>query len=134
VTPVSDADRERLIKQRAVVERYLADAQARRKYQTANGKLGTIRALLQQNVFKPDETIKLQCLGVVLGDAFVQALEMEWVMVEDETGRNPALRLPGTSVVIFPVTMISKRVDRGDDIDVFDLFKTVADRVEKLSG
>jgi len=33
---------------------------------------------------------------------------MEWVTVEDEYGKDPALRFPGTTVIAFPLTMISK--------------------------
>jgi hypothetical protein len=130
VTSLSDADSQRLRDQRAVVEKYLGDESSRTKYKTAPGKLGTIRAILDGNVFKPNETHKLQCLGVVLGDAFVLDLRMEWVMVDDGQGRDPALRLPGTSVLLFPLTMISKRIERGEKVDVFDLFNGVAAEVE----
>src|SRR5262249_53109536 len=76
---------------------------SRAKYQTAAGKLGTIRAILNGNVFKADQTYELQCLGVVLGDAFVLDLGTEWVIVEDSHGRDPAVRLPGTSILLFPL-------------------------------
>jgi hypothetical protein len=130
VTSPSDADRQRLREQRAVVEKYLGDESSKTKYKTAAGKLGTIRAILDANVFKPNETYKLQCLGVVLGDAFAQELGMEWVMVEDARGRDPAVRLPGTSIILFPLTMISKRIERGQKVDVFELFNGVAADVE----
>ena len=78
----------RLREQRAGVEKFLADDASRQKYQTAAGKLGTIRAVLQANVFKPNQTYEFPCLGMVLGDAFVQELKMEWVMVEDHHGRD----------------------------------------------
>ena len=35
-------------------------------------------------------------------------------MVEDEKGRDPAIRIPGTTVILFPLTMISKRIERGE--------------------
>ena len=112
------------------MEKYLADESSRAKYKTAAGKLGTIRAIFYGNVFKPDQTYKLQRLGVVLGDAFVLDLGMEWVMVEDAHGRDPAVRLPGTSIILFPLTMISKRMERGQKVDVFELFNGVAAEVE----
>jgi Domain of unknown function (DUF3806) len=73
----------------------------------------------------PTETYKLQRLGITLGDALVQELGMEWVMVEDDYGRDPAIRLPGTTVVLFPLTMISKRVERGETVDIMELFRGV---------
>lgn len=107
ITALSEADQERLQDQRAVIEKFLTDETSRKKYQTAAGKLGTIRFILDKNLFKPTQTYELQCLGIVLGDAFVQDLKMEWVTVEDEHGRDPAVRLPKTSIILFPLTMIS---------------------------
>jgi hypothetical protein len=132
ITALTEADQQRLRDQRAVVEKFLTDEGSRQKYQTAAGKLGTIRAILQSNVFKPDQTYELQCLGIVLGDAFVQELNMKWVMVEEEGERDPAVQLPGTTIILYPMTMISKRVERGDKVDVFDLFNWTAAQVDEL--
>lgn len=130
ITTLTSADEGRLRTQRGVVERYLADDGARAKYATAAGKLGTLRAVLDQQVFKPTQTYELQCLGIVLGDALVQELKLEWVMVRDAHGRDPAVRVPGTTILVFPLTMISKRVERGDKVDVFELFNTTADQID----
>jgi hypothetical protein len=86
ITALTETDQKRLRDQRAVVEEFIADESSREKYQTAAGKLGTIRAILRSNALKPNQTYELQCLGVVLGDAFVQDRKMEWVMVEDDQG------------------------------------------------
>jgi len=59
-------------------------------------------------------------------------LGMEWIMVEDEYGRDAAVRMPGTTIILYPLTMISKRVERGEDVDVFDLFNGVAAQVDEL--
>jgi len=132
ITPLTEADQKRLRDQRAVIEKFLADEDSWQKYRIAAGKLGLIRGILDRNLFKPTQTYELQCLGIVLGDAFVQELKMEWVMVEDEHGRDPAVRLPSTSIILFPLTMISKRIERGKKVDVFDLFNGVAAQVEEL--
>ena len=120
-----------LAKQRAAVERFLA-ADSKAKYQTAVGKLGFLRALLEAKQFKKEDTHKLQCMGVILGDVFVQELGMEWIIVEDEYGRDPALRVPKTNIIIYPLTMISKRVEKGETIDVFQLFNGIAAQVDDL--
>ena len=73
-----------------VVEKLIADQNSRQNYQTAAGKLRTIRAILDAGSFKPDQTYELQCLGIVLGDAFVQDLKMEWARVEIAPGQDPA--------------------------------------------
>lgn len=132
VTLPTSSDLERLAQQRAVAERYLGDDKSRENYKSAAGKLGLLRALLAQNVFKSNQTYELQCMGIVLGDAFVQELGMEWVTVKDEHGTDPAVRRPGTTTIIFPLTMISKRLERGETIDVFELFNGIADQLSKI--
>lgn len=124
-------DEDRLITQRKVVERYLAP-QSRPNYATAAGKLGLIRVLLEQAIFTPSQTYELQCLGIVLGDAFVQELGLEWIMVEDSYGRDPAIRVPGTTIALYPLTMVSKRIEKGESVDVFDLFNWTAQQIEKM--
>ena len=132
ITALTEADQKRLHDQRAVVERYLGDEDSKQKYKTAAGKLGTIRAILQGEVFKRGQTYELQCLGIILGDAFVQKMGMEWIMVEDENGRDPAIQMPETTIILYPMTMISKRIERGEKVDVFELFNGVAAQVEDL--
>ena len=134
VTALTPQDKEHLAKQRAVLEKYLADEQSKQNYKTAAGKLGLLRALIEKRMFKPTQTYELQSMGVVLGDAFVQELKMEWVVVEDSKGRDPAVRVPKTSIIIYPLTMISKRIERGEKVDVFDLFNGVADQIETLKN
>jgi hypothetical protein len=132
ITALNESDQKRLRDQRAVVERYLGSEDSKEKYRTAAGKLGTVRAFLQGEVFKPDQKYELQCLGIVLGDVFVQDMGMEWIMVEDEYGRDPAVRLPNTTIILYPMTMISKRIERGEKIDVFELYNGTAAQVEAL--
>jgi hypothetical protein len=130
---LTQGDRARLSKQRALVEQYLGkDLDNLRRYESVAGKLGTIRAILDAGVFRADQTFELQCLGIVLGDALVQELGMEWVMVEDGYGRDPATRVPGTSIVVYPLTMLSKRLECGEVVDVFDLFNAVAAQVNEM--
>ena len=126
-----EADQKRLRDQRAVVEAFLANEDTG-KYRHPAGKLGLIRAILESGTFKAIQTYELQYLGIVLGDAFVQEMKMEWVMVEDEYRRDPAVRMPGTTIILFPLTMISKRIERGERVDVFDIFNWAAAKVEEL--
>lgn len=124
-SPLTDVDLKRLEEQRAVVTRYL-DEDGLEKYQTAPGKLGTLRALLNAELFSPEQTYELQSMGIVLGDVFVQEMGFHWIIVEDETGRDPAIKFQDTSVILFPLTMISKRIERGETVDVFDVYNGVA--------
>jgi hypothetical protein len=44
-------------------------------------------------------------------------------------GKDPAIRFPGTTVIAFPLTMISKRIEDGESIDVSELFSRVSERL-----
>jgi uncharacterized protein DUF3806 len=102
------------------------------QYRTVSGKLGIIQAVLTAKVFRPDQTFELQGLGIVLGAAVADQLKMDWQMVEDEHGTSPCLVLKGTSIVLYPQTMISKRIERGEEVDVFQLFDDAVAKVEEL--
>jgi hypothetical protein len=108
------------------------DEAARHKYDTLDGKLRLLDAILQNKWIAADETLKLQCLGVTFGDALAQKLGLMWVAVEDDYGRDAALTLDGTSVRLFPVTSISKRIERGEEVDVYRLFEQACTTIERL--
>jgi hypothetical protein len=132
IEPLSRDDSDHLEKQRSWVRDHFEES-SRHKYDSIDDKLRLVQTIIDANWIEPTETWKLQSLGVSFGDSLAQKLEMSWVAVEDEVGRTPALRLEGSSLVLFPVTAISKRVERGESVDVRDLFddfcKVVADKL-----
>jgi len=40
--------------------------------------------------------------------------------------------MEGTSIISFPLTYISKRVERGEAVDVYDLFENARKRILEL--
>lgn len=124
-------DISRLEEQRSLIKKFLKP-ESYKKFETPAGKLGTLRAILESGVFSKEKTYELQSLGVVLGDVFVQDMGFEWIVVQDEYGRNPAIHHPDKSIILFPLTMISKRIERGENPDVFELYNGVANHVEEL--
>jgi len=106
--------------------------EAQHKFDIVEEKLRLIQTILDANWIEPSETRKLQTLGVVFGDALAEKMELMWVMVEDEYGRDPALMMPKTTILLFPLTAISKRVEDGEAVDVADLFKGFCERVVAL--
>lgn len=99
--PFTKQDIQALDKQRATIEKYLADASSKEKFKTPVGKLGTLRALIEGKVFKADQTYELQSMGVVLGDVFVQDMGFHWIMVQDEYGKDPAIQYKDTTVILY---------------------------------
>jgi hypothetical protein len=120
---LSREDGERLDQQRALVA-----AAAKQRYGTAaltrtNKDLPIIQQLIDDKVFKKSHTYELQCLGVVFGDVLASELPLRWVMITDKYGSDPTLRFKNASVNINALTMISKRVERDEPVDVFRLLQ-----------
>ena len=93
--------------------------------------LAVIEALLHRGGIMPEETWKLQALGAVLGDAMGTDLGIPWRLVTDQWGSTPGLHL-GRDDVAYPLTMIAKRVENGEDVDVHHLFVTLTDQMRQL--
>jgi len=91
-----------------------------------------VQRAIDDKLVRSEQTYDLQCLGVVLGQVFARQTPLKWVTVEDQFGRDLALQYPGTTVIVFPLTMISKRVEDGREIDVAAIYRTVAAHVEEM--
>jgi hypothetical protein len=95
--------------------------------------LDVLQELLDLGAVEPDATYDLQCLGIVLGMRVVEASDgIDWAIVEDEYGRDPALRYRNTSLLVFPLTMISRRIEDGEDVDVRALYLRLLADLESL--
>ncbi len=133
IETLSDDDAAHVERQRTWVRNHY-DADARHHYQTVEGKLRLLDTIVRSDWIEPSETWKLQSLGITFGDALAQKMGLSWVTVEDEFGRDPALRDHDTTVVVFPMTTISKRIERGEAIDVQDLFDEACRTIIRLRG
>lgn len=95
--------------------------------------LDLIQGLLDRGLVEPQDTSDLQALGLMFGQVVVKALDdMDWCMVEDELGRTPALRYRETSLIVFPMTMISKRVEKAEEIDLREMFHSLVEKIEEI--
>ena len=106
------------------------------QYSTVEGKLSLLQGIIDGNFYQKNQTMELQSLGITFGDLLVQKLDLEWVEVEDEYGIDPALRHKDTethkNILLFPLTMISKRVEGGETVDVEFLFNAVCNTVQGM--
>lgn len=131
IEALSDDDLRHVEKQRSWVRDHY-DAGSRHLYETVEGKLRLLDTIVRSGWIEPAETWKLQSLGITLGDALVQALGLTWVAVEDEHGRDPAVHVEGTTILLFPLTSISKRIERGEAVNVRELFGWYCDKIGEL--
>ncbi len=133
IEPLSADDVENLDRARNWVKDFFTEG-AEEKYASLEDKLRLLDTIVSKKWIEPTETAKLQSLGVAFGDALVQKLGLEWVMVEDEYGRDPSVLFPGTKLMAHPLTAISKRIESGEGIDIYDLFKGFCERLQDLKN
>ena len=101
----------------------LAEEEFSRPLDQSQADLATIQRLLDDDVVDRGK-YSLQCLGVALGRVMIRNIQgLDWWMVEDEFGRDSCLRYLDTTIQVNPLTMISKRVERGETVDVANLFE-----------
>jgi hypothetical protein len=94
--------------------------------------LDTLQRLLDDGVYAADKTYELQSLGLCLGEVMLKQLGFHWITVEDEYGQDPAIQYRETSIIVFPLTMVSKRVERGEAVDVRYLYEQTVKHLKNL--
>jgi Domain of unknown function (DUF3806) len=109
-------------------------AETIKEYDTIKGKLNLLDVILKSDWIEKQETIKLQSLGITLGDIIVQDMGFIWIQVEDENGTDPALLLPDTSMKLFPLTMLSKRIEKGESIDIYEFYGAIKEKVNEIKS
>lgn len=127
-TGLARDDETRLDQPRAVVaaaaKRDGAGVLARKK-----SDLQVLQELIDDRVFKKAHTYELQCLGVALGDVLSSELPLRWIMVTDEYGTVPTLRFKKTTIQINALTMIAKRIERNQPVDLSALLRMTRDQI-----
>ena len=95
--------------------------------------LALIQIALDAKVIEPEATYSLQALGIAFGKVFIEHHEFyDWWMVEDEQGRDPAIRFKETTLLVFPQTMISKRVEDGQHVAVREMYESLREQLEEI--
>jgi|SaaInl5LU_22_DNA_1037371.scaffolds.fasta_scaffold02172_9 hypothetical protein len=94
--------------------------------------LPVLQRLISEGKVLPHQRQELQAMGIVLGDLLAAKLGMQWVIYEDDLGRSRALQLPDSDNFLFPVTMISRRIEAGNTTPVQAIFDKAVTTIEPL--
>jgi hypothetical protein len=95
--------------------------------------LNTLQRIVDRELVAMDDYETQQAMGVVLGNV-IQAdfpNTFEWKIYEDELGRSRALCVRNTSDCLFPVTMLSRRMEVGTKPDVKKIYGDAIRLMEK---
>lgn len=84
--------------------------------------LPLLQRIVDTRLIKPSQKLELQAMGVILGDLLADELDLEWVVYEDKLGRSRALKDHQSDNYLFPMTMISRRIEVGNTTPVKDIY------------
>jgi hypothetical protein len=130
VDSLSSMDREFMAQQRKRIDD-LARFHFGRQLRTEKANdLDILQTLLDRGLVRPEQTLELQAMGVVMGDLLASELDMKWVVYEDKLGRSRALQFGRSDNFLFPITMISRRAEVGSTVDVEAIYNKAASMIE----
>jgi hypothetical protein len=130
---LSQADMTRLDRQRAVIAAAVKQRYGVPALRKNASDLAVLQRLIDDKAFAKTQRYELQSLGVAFGDVLASELPLRWVMVTDEYGTDPTLRFKNTTLQINALTMISKRVERSDSVDLNELVHATREYLARLS-
>ncbi|TQV78081.1 DUF3806 domain-containing protein [Exilibacterium tricleocarpae] len=84
--------------------------------------LELLQRIVNQGLIGKEERLKLQAMGAVLGNLLVRELGLKWMVYEDKVGRSRAICVEATSHCLFPVTMLSRRMEVGILVNVREVY------------
>lgn len=132
VEQLSVLDRQYMTQQRSLLQD-LAERHLGRSFSGERERdLAILQDLLDNGVVRADQTRELQAMGVILGDLLARDLDMHWVVYLDEVGRSRALRLRDTDNFLFPITMISRRREAGNETPVAEIYRKARGIIENV--
>tara|TARA_R110000823_G_scaffold210224_4_gene340444 strand:- start:3428 stop:3937 length:510 start_codon:yes stop_codon:yes gene_type:complete len=127
---LSALDRQYMAQQRDLIE----DITLRRLGRDFSGDrerdLALLQDMLDKRLVDASQTRELQAMGMILGEHLADALDMHWVIYEDALGRSRALQYADTDNYLFPMTMISRRVEAGSSTSVKDIYQKAYDIID----
>ena len=122
VSELTNVDKEFIAQQRTLLQDLAARNLGRQFQGQRDRDLDLLQAMLDKRLVRPEQTRELQAMGVIMGDLLAAELGMHWVIYEDRVGRSRALRYKESDDFLFPMTMISRRREAGNQTEVSEIY------------
>jgi hypothetical protein len=94
--------------------------------------LPVLQRLIDDQAFTKTQTYELQSLGVAFGDVLSSELPLRWVIVTDEFGTDPTLRFKNTTIQVNALTMISKRIEKDERVNLSRLLQITREQLASV--
>ena len=112
VEHLTEDDTQRLALQLNFARALLSQLDAGTTFDSGLDDLARLQTILDSGELKPTDTVELQALGVPFGQVLVNLNPgFDWWMVSDKQGRDACIRYQETDLLLYPLTLISKRFE-----------------------
>ena len=92
-----------------------------------------IQRALDSGAIDPEAEYTIRSLGLAFGKVFVNAEpDYDWWMIQDEYGRDPAIRYLQSTLTFHPQDMLLKRVESGEGVDVIELYDGLRSQLQDI--
>jgi hypothetical protein len=119
---------QQLDKQRAFVAGLVARHLPGKNLSKNRNDIAILQQLVDLKLIPKHKTWELQSLGVVFGDALIDLIpDLAWSEVTDEYGTDPTLRFKNTSYRVNALTMLSKRIESAEEVNVMEITQRLID-------
>ena len=88
--------------------------------------------MIDRKLVEADDVKGWQAIGVLLGDVLANELDLHWVSYEDELGTSRALRWRNTDNFVFPITLLSRRLQFRQAANVAEIFAAIEQDVRRF--
>ncbi len=130
ITSFEASDEEYVKRQYELIQEVANSKLAKRFNGNKAHDLELLQQLIDSHAVKSDQRRELQAMGVVLGNTLAQEFELRWVVYRDSVGRSRALQIDETKRVVFPMTMISRRLEVDARANVQEIYAKVSGIIE----
>ncbi len=93
--------------------------------------LELLQRIVYKGLVKKDQRLLQQSMGVVLGNVFLtESKHLQWMTYQDKLGKSRAVCITGTQHCLFPITMLSRRMEVGLLPDVDKIYREAWQMIE----
>lgn len=131
IRPVTKEEEQRISSAVATVGKMLQSRIEDARLAGTREDLRLLQRLQDEGALQEGREMELEAVGIVFGRVLAAELQLQWITVEWDGERVLALNYPNTTVMVFPDSMIAKRVDRGDQIDFEPLYHAIVGQINQ---
>ena len=104
------------------------------EFERTHNDLRRLQCLIDDHAITKKNVLEAQCIGVVLGNLLAENTSMRWKRVANEYGDMISLHDERIGFTLYPVTMISKRLEGRRSIDLIALYENFVQSLHLKPG